>query len=138
MRHSFWLVVTLLLLLNSCQHQYYYGLPDNDMKRQFPAEKMNWEYANGTVTKITVIGDENKLYRLEVTPKTKLQATTIYGEVYTFYLQKIKVEDSEGILGEGKSWTGYELHDHVQRTVYTRDIKVITILAEVKATDIIN
>jgi hypothetical protein len=71
---------------------------------------------------------------LDVTPKTKLQATTIYGEVYTFYLQKIKVEDADAIVGQGKSWTGYELHDHVERTVYTRDIKTISILSESQAT----
>lgn len=135
-------VIALLLgsvfFLTSCQHLFYYGLPDQEVKKRFAPEKMNWQYTGNTVTKITVIGDDNRLYRLDVTPKTKIKATTIYGEVYTFYLQTIKVENADAIVGQGKSWTGYELHDHVDRTIYTRDIKTISIISDAQATEVIN
>ena len=137
MRFGFFSIVLFLVLsLSSCQHLYYYSLPDAEVKKRFPPEQMKWEYTDNQVTKITVIGDDNKLYRLDVTPKTKIEATTVYGEVYTFYLQKIKVEDADAIIGAGSSWTGYELHDHAERTIYTRDIKTLRILSETKASDI--
>lgn len=132
------LLLGSLLFLTSCQHLFYYGLPDPEVKKRFAPGKMKWEYTGSTITKIAVIGDDNRLYRLDVTPKTKLQATTVYGEVYTFYLQTIKVENADAITGEGKSWTGYELHDHVERTIYTRDIKTISILSDTKATEVID
>jgi hypothetical protein len=128
------LLLGSVLFLTSCQHLFYYGLPSEDAKKQFAPDKMSWQYTNGIITNIAVVGDDKRIYRLDVTPKTKLQATTIYGEVYTFYLQKIKVEDADAIVGQGKSWTGYELHDHVERTVYTRDIKTISVLSESQAT----
>jgi len=132
------LLLGSLLFLTSCQHLFYYSLPDPQLKKRFSPEQMNWQYSNGTVTKITVLSEDNRLYHLDVTPKTKLQATSVYGEVYTFYLQTIKVEDAAAIVGEGKSWTGYEIHDHTTRTIYIRDIKTIIILSDTQATEPIN
>ncbi len=127
------IVVVLALLLGSCQHLYTYGLPDADMQKRFPAEKIKWDYQDNVVTKITVLGEDGKMYRLAVTPKTKLEATTIYGEVYTFYLQGIKVDNAIGITGDSKSWTGYELHDHAVRTVFIRDISKIQVISDTQA-----
>jgi hypothetical protein len=127
------LCLLLAVLLGSCQHLFTYGLPDADTQKRFPAEKIKWEYDGATVTKITVVGDDNKLYRLNITPKTKLEATTIYGEVYTFYLQGIKVDNAAGLTGDSKSWTGYELHDHAVRTVYIRDISKIQVISDNQA-----
>lgn len=83
------------------------------------------------------MGENNKMYRLDVTPKTKLEALTVFGEKFQFYLQTITVDGSaDGLIGSGQSWTGYELHDHVQRTVAVKEVTEVKIISPAPASEL--
>ena len=130
-------LIISLLALSSCQTQYFYTLPTHEASKRFPPEKMKWEYTNKIVTKVPVIGENNKMYRLDVTPKTKLEALTVYGEKFQFYFQTITVEGSvDGLIGSGQSWTGYELHDHAQRTVAVKEVTEVKIISQAPASEL--
>lgn len=86
-----------------------------------------------TITSIPVIDGEGNMFRLPITPKTKIEVKTVYGEVYKFYIQSIKITGEDGFLGGDQMWSGYDLINHVQKIVIVKEIVTMTILSDEKA-----
>src|SRR5437763_15527893 len=115
MKYSF-LPVSFLVFLTGCQTLYTYRLPNESEQKRY-ADSLHWSYNVNTITAIPVVDDNGNIFRLRVTPKTKIEIKTIYGEVYRFYIQSIKITGDNGFLGTNQMWSGYELLNHSQRTV---------------------
>ncbi|MEP7234046.1 MAG: hypothetical protein ABI778_02000 [Ignavibacteriota bacterium] len=123
-----------LMLLAACQTLYTYHLPNEDQQKRF-ADSLHWGYSGSTIMSLPVIGEDGTLFRLPVTPKTKLEVRTEDGSNYRFYIQSIKISGDAGVLGSDQTWTGYELLNHTQVTLLVREIREMKILSEEKATE---
>ncbi len=125
----------LILALASCQPTYFYHFPKESEVRAIAPDSLKWKYSGSSISQIPVADDGGTLYWLEVTDKTKVLIKSILGEEYKFYLRTITTDNSGGgIYGPDGMWTGYDLHDHVRRTVLAREINSISIIAESPAT----
>src|SRR5437762_1859993 len=90
-------------------------------------------YSATTIASIPVVDANGNIFRLPVNPKTKIEVKTVYDEVYRFYIQSIKVSGDEGMISPTQTWSGYELLNHVNKTVMVREIKAMKILSDEKA-----
>jgi hypothetical protein len=128
-------IASLLLVLIGCAPQFYYHFPKENELRGIRADSLKWRYAANSVVQVPVASDEGKLYWLDVTPKTKLEIKATDGVIYRFYLQSIHIEnDQDGILGTSAIWTGYDLLEHVRRSVFAREILTLTVISPEGAT----
>ena len=121
-----------LLAFISCQTLYTYRLPDEIERKRF-ADSLHWGYSGSMITSIPVVDANGSIYRLSVTPKTKIEIVTVYGEKYRFYLQTVKIDGDDGMLGIAKLWSGYDLLNHTQKSVMVQEINTMTILSDDKA-----
>ena len=121
-----------LLLFAACQTLYTYRLPNETEQKRF-ADSLHWGYNGSIVTSIPVIDGNGNIFRLSVTPKTKIEVKTVYGVLYRFYLQTVKISGDDNMLGIDKTWTGYDLLNHAQKTVLAQEVMSIMILSDDKA-----
>ena len=121
-----------LLLFTSCQTLYTYRLPNESERKRF-ADSVHWGYSGATITSIPVVDENGSIYRLEVNPKTKIEIVTVYGEKFRFYLQTVKINGDDELLGMGKMWAGFDLLNHTQKSVLVQEINTMTILSDDKA-----
>lgn len=133
MKKEFLLYTFILLFLSSCQTLYSYRFPNESEQKRFPTDSLRWGYSGMTITSIPVVDQEGNMFRLAITPKTKIEVKTVYGEVYKFYIQSIKITGEDGFLGGDQMWTGYDLFNHVQKVVIVKEIVMMTILSDEKA-----
>lgn len=128
-----------LFALVSCQQQYYYHFPKEEESKGIRSDSLRWKYAGNTLMQVPVADDQGKLYWLTVTDKTKLDVTSVYGDVYRFNLRSIEVSNpTDGLFGQSATWTGLDLREHARRTIAAKDIAKITVLAEQPAKTPIN
>jgi hypothetical protein len=130
----FYLFFLGALLLEACQASYRYRLPNEAEKHRNPPDSTRWTYSGQTIVSIPVADDNGLFYRLPITSKTKVEVKDVYGTVYKFYLQSMRVEDADISLGGGKLWVGYELLTHAQSRVLTDEISTVSIISDEKAT----
>ncbi len=121
-----------LLLFTACQTLYTYRLPDESERKRF-ADSVHWGYSGSMISSIPVVDGNGSIYRLAVNPKTKIEIVTVYGEKYRFYLQTVKINGDNELLGMGKMWSGYDLLNHTQKSVMVQEINTMTILSDNKA-----
>jgi hypothetical protein len=107
-------------------------LNESEQKR-FPKDSIAWGYTGMTITSIPVVDGEGKMFRLQLTPKTKIEVKTVYGEVYKFYIQSIKISGTDGFLGGDQMWEGYDIFNHVQKSIFVKEIVTMTIYSDEKA-----
>ena len=129
MKKNFLYPLFFLTLLSSCQTLYTYRLPSESEKKQY-GDSLHWGYSGNTIRSIPVVDGNGAMFRLVVTPKTKIEVKTIYGEMYRFFIQTITVSGDEGFIGMTQTWTGYELLNHAQKTILVRDIMQMEILSD--------
>ena len=123
-----------LLFLSSCgQTLYTYRLPNEKEKKRYAVDSLKWTFDANVLKAIPVVGDDGKVMRLAVTPKTKIEIRTSYQDMYRFYLQSIRVSGGEALIGSGDSWTGYDLIQHAERTILSREIMSLSIISDEKA-----
>lgn len=125
-----------LFTFAACQTLYTYRLP-NESEKKFFKDSLHWGYAGNIITSVPVVGDDGRVYRLPITPKTKIEIKTIYGDMYRFYIQSITISGDEGILST-QMWSGYELFNHTQKSILVREISEMKILSDEKAVTTIN
>lgn len=125
----------LLLLLAGCQRTYTYEFPKDPQRSYRPVEDLlRWRYEGSTVVNVPVRDEQGRLARLAVTPKTKLEVKTIYGDLHRFQLQTVVVDkDAEGIFGMNAKWTGLDMLQHANRTVFAKEIESLKILSSEQA-----
>ena len=133
MRSSFIICVLVLISLSSCQTFYTYHLPTDSDKKRFPADSLKWGYSGSSITSIPAVDADGKVFRLHVTPKTKIEVKSTYGELLRFYLQTIKVTGDEGMLGANHLWTGYDLLTHSERSILVQEVLTMQILSDEQA-----
>ena len=73
------------------------------------------------------------MYRLTVTPKTKIEVKTVENVNYRFYIQSIKIAGEPGFIGSTQTWSGYELLNHVPVSILVREVSEMKILSDEKA-----
>lgn len=132
MKLSFFILCGFLFLFISCQTLYSYRLPNESERKRF-ADSLNWGYSGSTITSIPVVDGNGSIYRLAVTPKTKIEVKTVYGNLYRFYLQTIRINGSDDMFGMDKTWTGYDLLNHAPVTILAQEVNIMTILSDDKA-----
>ena len=120
-----------LFVFASCQTLYSYRLPNESERTRF-ADSLHWGYSGSTIISIPVVDGNGNIFRLAVTPKTKIEVKTIYGELFRFYLESIKVSGDNSFLGN-KMWSGFELLNHSEVSVMVHDIQEMKILSDEKA-----
>ena len=125
-------VLFISLIFTSCQTLYTYRLPTENEQKRLPPDSTRWGYAGSTITSIPVVDGIGNIFRLAVTPKTKIEVKSIYGDLYRFYIQSIIITGDESILGT-KLWQGYDLLSHSQRTIQVHEVSQMTILSDDKA-----
>jgi len=133
MKNKLLICIAILLSLSSCQTLYSYRFLSESEQKSFPADSLRWGYTGMTITSIPVVDGEGNMFRLAITPKTKIEVKTVYGEVYKFYIQSIKITGNDGFLGGDQMWSGYDLINHVQKVVIVKEIVTMTILSDEKA-----
>ena len=121
-----------LLLFAACQTLYSYRLPNESEQKRF-ADSVHWGYSGSTITSIPVVDGNGSIFRLAVTPKTKIEVKTVYGNIYRFYLQTVKINGTDNMLGIDKTWTGYDLLNHAPVTILAQEVNTMTILSDDKA-----
>ena len=121
-----------LLLFAACQTLYTYRLPNESERTRF-ADSLSWGYSGSTITSIPVVDGNGSIYRLAVTPKTKIEVKTVEGVIYRFYLQTVKISGDDGLLGTSKTWSGYDLFNHTNVAVLVHEVNTMTILSDDKA-----
>jgi len=127
-----------VILLASCQPSYYYHFPKESEARLIRADSLHWKYVGGVIAQVPVADDAGHLYWLDVTDKTKLLIKSIYGEEYRLNLRSIEISDNDaGLFGPSGVWTGYEVREHVRRSIPAREVDKVTIIAESPATTLI-
>ncbi len=126
-------ILSLLFLASCGQTLYTYRLPSEKEKKQYAVDSLKWVFESSIVKSIPVVGNDGKMLRLAVTPKTKVEIRTSYNDLYRFYLQSIIVSGGEALIGSGDSWTGYDLIQHAERTILSREITSLSILSDEKA-----
>ena len=122
-----------LLLFASCGSFYYYRLPNESEQKRIPADSLRWGYSGTTITNIAVADESGNFYRLPVTPKTKVEIKTTFGETYRFYLQAITIQENDALLGTTQTWTGYDVLQHIRRTVKVSELASVSIISENQA-----
>jgi hypothetical protein len=121
--------------LVSCQRQYYYTFPQESQLKGISPDSVKWKYDGPVIVKVPVADNRGKLFWLDVTPTTKLEVTTVYGDTYRFYLRTITIANAEtGILGTSAQWSGYDIREHAVRTVQAREISRLAVIADVPTT----
>ena len=128
MKYSIFL---LPIIFAACQTLYTYRLPNESEKKIFK-DSLHWGYSGNVIASLPVVDIDGRVYRLAVTPKTKIEVKTTYGDIYRFYIQSITISGEEGIIST-QSWTGYELLSHTQRTLLVHEISEMKILSDDKA-----
>jgi hypothetical protein len=132
MQLKVFVVLLSALLLSSCAKQYMYRFPSENERKQYKVEDLRWSY-KGTVPDTITVTDGDRLYRLPVTDKTKLEVYTTYNEKYKFYLQSIAITGEGEFLGSNQMWRGYDLLSHTDRTVAMREIANVVVVSDIPA-----
>ena len=127
---------TLLLLLASCAKQHLYRFPSENERKQYRMEDLKWSYI-GTIPDTITVTDGDRLYRLPVTDKTKLEVYTTSNEKFRFILQSIVVTQGAEFFGSDQIWRGYDQLSHAERTIGMREIARVVVVSDVPATTII-
>jgi len=126
--------IIALLALTSCQPAYYYHFPNEKELHAIKADSVKWRYSGKTIVQVPVSDSKGTLHWLDVNDKTKVVIKTVMGEEYRFYLRSIETsENGENLFGSGSQWTGYDVREHVKRTVAVKDIGDITVQSEAPA-----
>ena len=102
-------------------------------QKRISADSLKWGYSGMTITSIPVVDENGNMFRLTITPKTKIEVKTVYGESYRFYIQSINITGNDGFLGTDQMWSGFELRNHTQKIIMVREITQMTILSDEKA-----
>ena len=131
-KKKLYLLIIIALAFSSCQTLYSYRLPNESEQNHFPKDSLHWGYAGSMITSIPVVDGDGNIFRLPVTPKTKIEVKSIYGDLYRFYIQSITITGDESILGT-KLWQGYDLLSHSQRTIQVHEVSQMTIISDDKA-----
>ncbi|MEI8134680.1 MAG: hypothetical protein WCH46_06325 [bacterium] len=132
MRLSAVFALVVLVAIIGCQTLYTYRLPTESELHKY-ADSLKWTYSGNTITSIPVADGMGRMFRLSVTPKTKIQVKTVYGEIYKFYIQTLVVSGEEAFIGSSQTWTGYELLNHTKVTIMAHDILEMSIISDEKA-----
>jgi hypothetical protein len=109
-----------------------YRFPSEAERRQYKPEDIRWSY-KGTTPDTIAVTDGEKLFRLPVTDKTKLEVYTTYGDKYRFQLQTIVVTGEGEFLGSNQMWRGFDLLSHADRTVAVREVANVVVISAVPA-----
>lgn len=116
------------LFVSSCAKQYLYRFPSENERKRYKPEEVRWVYKGATPDTI-IVTDGEKLYRLAVTDKTKLEVYTTFGEKFKLQLKSIAVTSEGDFLSSSQLWKGYDFISRTDKIVAVKEITNVVVVS---------